>query len=62
VVTRPGADAAAESREAAARVRALAPGEVEVEVREVAVIPLSAAGKHRFTRSDVAAARPEGAA
>lgn len=36
------------------QIQALSPGHpVRVEVREVAAIPLSSAGKHRFTRSDV---------
>ena len=35
------------------RIRILAEPEISVEVREVARIPLSAAGKHRFARSDV---------
>lgn len=33
--------------------RLAAPGEIKVEVRETEMIPLSSAGKHRFTRSDV---------
>jgi phenylacetate-CoA ligase len=41
-------------REAVRQVEALSPG-VHVEVRETAQIPLSSAGKHRFTRSDVGA-------
>jgi phenylacetate-CoA ligase len=39
---------------AVAQVEALAPGEIRVDVERVPIIPLSAAGKHRFTRSDVA--------
>jgi phenylacetate-CoA ligase len=35
------------------QVRALSPEELTVEVRETDNIPLSSAGKHRFTRSDV---------
>jgi phenylacetate-CoA ligase len=42
-------------RGAVERVLALAPGKLRVKVDEVDTIPLSAAGKHRFTRSDVAA-------
>jgi len=41
-------------RKAIAEVERLAPGAVQVEVKETAQIPLSRAGKHRFTRSDVA--------
>jgi phenylacetate-CoA ligase len=44
-------------RDAVRQVEALAPGQLSVDVREVASIPLSAAGKHRFTRSDVVPAR-----
>jgi len=41
-------------RESIRQIQALSPGHaVRVEVREVDGIPLSAAGKHRFTRSDV---------
>jgi len=41
-------------RESIRQIQALSPGHpVRVEVREVDAIPLSAAGKHRFTRSDV---------
>lgn len=58
IVPGPG-DAAA--RQAAVRhvveqVEALAPGQLRVEVVESEQIPLSHAGKHRFTRSDVSAA------
>jgi phenylacetate-CoA ligase len=36
------------------QIQAICPGHrIEVEVREVAAIPLSSAGKYRFTRSDV---------
>ena len=35
------------------QVEALAPGRLQVKVAQVAAIELSAAGKHRFTRSDV---------
>jgi phenylacetate-CoA ligase len=41
-------------RKAVAEVEKLAPGVVRVEVKEIAQVPLSRAGKHRFTRSDVA--------
>lgn len=41
-------------RSAVAQIESLAPGEVTIDVQEVADIPLSSAGKHRFTRSDVA--------
>jgi phenylacetate-CoA ligase len=37
-----------------AELNAMAAGQMVVEVREAESIPLSAAGKHRFTRSDVA--------
>jgi phenylacetate-CoA ligase len=40
---------------AVAQIRALTNEPVTVEVRETDTIPLSSAGKHRFTRSDVAA-------
>jgi phenylacetate-CoA ligase len=41
------------------QIQALAPDHrIAVEVEEVAAIPLSSAGKHRFTRSDVALASP----
>jgi phenylacetate-CoA ligase len=42
-------------RAAAAQIDALAPGRIRVEIEAVADIPLSTAGKHRFTRSDVPA-------
>lgn len=45
-------------RAAVEQVEALAPGQVRVTVREVADIPLSAAGKHRFTRSEVGHPEP----
>jgi phenylacetate-CoA ligase len=38
-----------------AEIRALSAHPIAVEIQEVAAIPLSAAGKHRFTRSDVSA-------
>jgi phenylacetate-CoA ligase len=41
-------------RESIRQIQAISPGHnVRVEVREVAEIPLSSAGKYRFTRSDV---------
>lgn len=43
-------------RKAVEQIRALSGGEVSVEVAEVESIPLSSAGKHRFTRSDVGGA------
>ena len=43
-------------RTAVEQIRTLAPAKIKVEVREVDAIPLSSAGKHRFTRSDVTAA------
>jgi phenylacetate-CoA ligase len=39
--------------EAVAQIKGLTPAPVTVEVRETDSIPLSTAGKHRFTRSDV---------
>ena len=43
-------------RESIRQIQAICPGHlIQVEVREVAEIPLSAAGKYRFTRSDVSA-------
>ncbi len=55
VVPGPGAASARERavRDAAGQIEALAPGAVRVEAHEVDSIPLSSAGKHRFTRSDV---------
>lgn len=51
----------AEARKAAVQkvveqVEGLAPGQLRIEVVESEQIPLSSAGKHRFTRSDVSAA------
>ena len=46
--------------EAVAQIKALTPAPVTVEVRETEAIPLSSAGKHRFTRSDVAGAASAG--
>jgi phenylacetate-CoA ligase len=59
----PGGDGKRAERERALRraveqIEALAPrAKMNVEVRETEMIPLSNAGKHRFTRSDVATAR-----
>jgi phenylacetate-CoA ligase len=55
VPTANGSAAAREKtiKEAVAQVEALAPGKIDVDVNEVVEIPLSKAGKHRFTRSDV---------
>jgi phenylacetate-CoA ligase len=45
-------------REAIRQIQSLSPGHpVRVEVRQVESIPLSSAGKYRFTRSDVNAMR-----
>jgi phenylacetate-CoA ligase len=55
----PGAATIAEVARIRAEVEKLAPGVLQVEVEQVEAIPLSTAGKHRFTRSDVAGA-PEG--
>jgi phenylacetate-CoA ligase len=57
VVPGPGAPAGRERtiRHVVDRVRELGVGRVRVEVREVATIPLTPSGKHRFTRSDVTA-------
>lgn len=41
---------------AVAQIKALTPAPVTVEVQETDTIPLSSAGKHRFTRSDVSSA------
>jgi phenylacetate-CoA ligase len=44
-------------RESIRQIQAICPGRpIRVEVREVAAIPLSSAGKYRFTRSDVSTA------
>ncbi len=44
----------AKIQESIRQIRALCPEHpIRIEVREVDAIPLSAAGKHRFTRSDV---------
>jgi phenylacetate-CoA ligase len=46
-------------RDAIRQIQSICPGQVvRVEVREVDVIPLSSAGKHRFTRSDVPSGGP----
>jgi phenylacetate-CoA ligase len=47
------ADLGALTARIVAEVAALSTARIQVDVREVASIPLSAAGKHRFTRSDV---------
>lgn len=58
VVAGPGMPEARERAVASAaeQIQALAPGLLVVETRMVDSIPLSKAGKHRFTRSDVTAA------
>ncbi len=55
IVPGPAADGARQKAAAAAvaQIKALTPLPVHVEVRETDAIPLSNAGKHRFTRSDV---------
>lgn len=53
-VPAPTGDPAPALAAARQQVEALAPGAVELAIEPVAAIPLSAAGKHRFTRSDVA--------
>lgn len=57
IVARPGSDEARQRtiRSAMENIRALTDRPITVEVRETDSIPLSAAGKHRFTRSDVSA-------
>ena len=40
-------------RKAEQQIRELTPAKLQIDVKEVASIPLSAAGKYRFTRSDV---------
>jgi phenylacetate-CoA ligase len=35
------------------QIRALTPAALTIDIREIDAIPLSNAGKHRFTRSDV---------
>jgi phenylacetate-CoA ligase len=42
-------------RDAVANIKALTERPITVDVRETESIPLSTAGKHRFTRSDVSA-------
>jgi phenylacetate-CoA ligase len=54
IVGAPGVAEGAEVRRIREKVEALAPGQLRVEVEPVSAIALSAAGKHRFTRSDVA--------
>ena len=61
IVPLPGTSAQREPvvRAAVEQIRELAPErEIKVEVRETASIPLSSAGKHRFTRSDVKETAP----
>jgi len=56
IVPGPGDSKARQDKiqESIRQIQALCPGHaIRVEVREVAAIPLSAAGKYRFTRSDV---------
>jgi len=53
VVGRPGVAISEELVRIKGQVAALSPGQLTVVVEEVEAIPLSAAGKHRFTRSDV---------
>jgi phenylacetate-CoA ligase len=56
IVPGPGDSKAREDkiRESIRQIQAVCPGHtIRVEVREVAAIPLSSAGKYRFTRSDV---------
>jgi hypothetical protein len=46
-------------RDAVRRIQGICPeSPVRVDVREVDAIPLSSAGKHRFTRSDVSLSSP----
>jgi phenylacetate-CoA ligase len=52
-VPAPNGSASATIASAIAEIEALAPGQIRVQVEPVSDIPLSAAGKHRFTRSDV---------
>jgi len=57
VVPDGGAAASARARvldEAVRQIKALTPAPLTVDVQETDAIPLSLAGKHRFTRSDVA--------
>jgi len=58
VVPVPGADAEREAsiQRLLADFAALSPVPITIDVRQTDHIPLSAAGKHRYTRSDVAAA------
>jgi phenylacetate-CoA ligase len=58
IVTGPGDARMREEKiqESIRQIRAVSPGHpIRVDVREVESIPLSSAGKHRFTRSDVKA-------
>jgi len=54
LVGRPGLIDSEQVRNIRARVESLAPGQLVCEVEQVPAIALSSAGKHRFTRSDVA--------
>ena len=58
VVPGPGSAAARADavRRSVEQIRALSAAPIQVDVQEVDAIALSSAGKHRFTRSDVAAA------
>jgi len=56
IVPGPGNERAREEKiqESIRQIQAVSPGHpIRIEVREVDAIPLSTAGKHRFTRSDV---------
>jgi phenylacetate-CoA ligase len=56
IVPGPGSRQSREEKiqESIRQIQSLSPGQpVRVEIREVDAIPLSSAGKHRFTRSDV---------
>jgi hypothetical protein len=56
IVPGPGSRQSREEKiqESIRQIQSLSPGQpVRVEIREVDAIPLSTAGKHRFTRSDV---------
>jgi phenylacetate-CoA ligase len=63
IVPGPGSSArrAEVVRAAVEHIRALADVPLTVDVEEVKAIPLSSAGKHRFTRSDVNSSAPAGA-
>jgi len=55
IVPGPGQQAAREHavKSAVEQIKGLTPAAVKINVRETDAIPLSSAGKHRFTRSDV---------